>query len=134
MRLTLLASLLLTAACSDDFALPPAPADVVANVLALSGNANTGEGLFNERCIACHNPAAANPIGPDLADGSVADVDDEELLDIIINGRGSMPKFRGWDNHEYADLLAYLRSAYGGPGDTTDTGAMEDTGAFDTGT
>ncbi len=135
MRLTLLATLLLTAACDDDFALPPAPADTVANVLALSGTASVGESLYTNRCFACHNPNAANPIGPDLGDGGVASMDDEELLSVIIDGRNAMPKFRGWDEQEYADLLAYLRSAYGGPEEVDDTGDMDtgDTGDMDTG-
>jgi mono/diheme cytochrome c family protein len=60
-----------------------------------SAAAADGEALFAENCGSCHTLEAAGTsgaIGPNLDD---ADVDAEQVAEIVSNGQGSMPSFSG---------------------------------------
>jgi mono/diheme cytochrome c family protein len=83
----------------------------VAPVLALTGDAKKGEAQFQMTCANCHG-ALGNGVSrtPALA-GNVHTFTDEELVDIMLNGREAMSPTRLSPQHA-ANILAYLRATW----------------------
>jgi len=73
---------------------------------------------FKQRCSQCHGADARGntTIGkslkiPDLAGPEVAKVSDGELLQVISEGRGSMPAFKGvLDQSTIKQIIGYIRT------------------------
>lgn len=76
--------------------------------------------LFQRQCVACHGkkgkgdgPAAAamSPRPANLADPErLGELSDEELIDVLTNGKGAMPSFGALlGPEEIRALVAYLR-------------------------
>jgi mono/diheme cytochrome c family protein len=79
----------------------------------LSAAALAGKETFGTFCNACH-PGGAAGIGPKLfgTDFAKRYAQDEPLIQIIRNGKGSMPGFSTAQisDSQLAELVAYLRS------------------------
>ncbi len=113
--------LLVGVAGCDDYLLPEVEVqtDAVDTILAISGDVGAGETAFEQHCQACHvkagDQASAGPaIGP-----IVPTLDDREIVELVLGGQGIMPAIAVTDD-EAADLLAWLRDAFGGAGADTD--------------
>ncbi len=73
---------------------------------------------FKQRCSQCHGVDAKGntTIGkslkiPDLTGPEVAKVSDDELVQVISEGRGSMPSFKGvLDQSTIKQVISYIRS------------------------
>lgn len=73
---------------------------------------------FKQRCSQCHGADAKGntTIGkslkiPDLTGPQVAKVSDNELVQVISEGRGSMPSFKGvLDQSSIKQIVGYIRS------------------------
>ena len=83
-------------------------------ILALSGDSAAGEAVFTANCTSCHPADGSEGFGPALSE-EVPEHSDEDILDQVINGEGSMPPFGdALTDQQMADLLAYLRATFGG--------------------
>ncbi len=79
-----------------------------------------GEPLYVTNCAQCHqiDGGGAEGLFPPLAGNPVVTLHDPSpMIDVIINGRGSMPAFRGTlDSEEGAAVISYIRNAWGNEG------------------
>ena len=58
------------------------------------GEARSGEQVYADSCAQCHGGDGQGGIGPQLADGAVAEsLSEQEQIDVITNGRDNMPAF-----------------------------------------
>jgi mono/diheme cytochrome c family protein len=93
----------------------------VADDTAASDQIMRGEALFNQTCIACHQAGGAGAQSdvaftgyPALAANPLVTLEDPTVLvDTVLWGRAGMPSFRGWSDEEVADVLTYVRQAWG---------------------
>src|SRR4030095_9245117 len=67
---------------------------------ALSVNPQKGENIFRAKCAVCHGVDGAGDTAngkklkvPDLRSNKVQDRPDDELLDVVTNGKRDMPPF-----------------------------------------
>jgi mono/diheme cytochrome c family protein len=80
-----------------------------------------GENIFRAKCAVCHgvDGAGRTPNGkklrvPDLRSNKVQDEPDDELLDVISNGKGDMPPFRKkYSADKLQQVITYVRSFRG---------------------
>jgi cytochrome c551 len=85
------------------------------------GNATLGEIVFvNEGCGGCHELADAGTVGNIDLEGAVApNLDDakasyDEIVEVVTNGRGAMPAFKGdISPQDIQDVAAYVTSVAG---------------------
>lgn len=75
----------------------------------LDGDAESGMTLYSDKCSSCHGASARGKVGPDLI-SHLADHDEADFIDIIINGEGGMPSFKSLEDQEIADIIAHLQS------------------------
>jgi len=83
----------------------PALALLVAGLLMVAGGASadqSGADTFNSTCAGCHGEdgSGSTAIGkasaiPDLRSAAVQNQPDAHLADVIANGTGTMPPFKG---------------------------------------
>lgn len=79
----------------------------VAQVAALEGDASAGESDFNSVCVTCHamDGTGVENLGNDL---TVSTLSRQEIIDTILNGRGTMVGYESaFTDQEVADLAAY---------------------------
>jgi quinoprotein glucose dehydrogenase len=69
-----------------------------------------GRHLYVQNCAACHglDRAGVPPAFPTLLDTPKSD---QEIIKLIVEGRGLMPGFPHYSNHERQAMLAFLRTA-----------------------
>ena len=80
-----------------------------------------GENIFRAKCAVCHgvDGAGRTPDGkklrvPDLRSNKVQDVPDDEMLDVISNGKGDMPPFgKKYSADKLQQVVIYVRSFRG---------------------
>jgi mono/diheme cytochrome c family protein len=76
-----------------------------------------GEPLYVTNCGRCHqvDGSGAEGLYPPLAGNPVVTLHDPApMIDVIVNGRGSMPAFRGaLDSEDAASVISYIRNAWG---------------------
>lgn len=115
MRAASLAVLALLAGC-DDYVLDTSGTDGAGTrtetILALTGDATSGEVVFDDHCKLCHDKAGAvKTVGPAL-EPAVSASDDETLLAVILDGTGAMPAQDIAEDQDVADLLAWMRQTW----------------------
>ena len=85
------------------------------------GDPVAGKATYEQRCVLCHGPlgkgdgvgaAALNPKPRNHTDGSYMNTrTDEQLLEVIHNGKGAMPAWKGvLTEQQMRDALAYVRT------------------------
>lgn len=84
--------------------------DVVSEILALDGDATSGDALFAGNCSGCHGADGDSGTAPMLST-KVPDASDEHIVDVMINGTGNMAAV-SLENQEAADILAFLRASF----------------------
>lgn len=67
---------------------------------------DNGEAIFNDVCMGCHS---GNPAIEDSAN-----MTDQEIKDLLANGKGGMPPQSSLSEQDVLDVIAYLRATYGG--------------------
>ena len=108
----LLLGLLLLAGC--DGKSTDTGEDRVETVLALTGDASTGEALFGTECASCHGASGEGGFGPAM-DTIIPSRSDEEIADATLFGAGTaMPAHEYLSDQDVADLLAFLTATFGG--------------------
>ena len=101
----------------------PQPPTHLANVVDLAGGGDiaAGQKIYQERCVLCHGAtgvgdgpgaAALNPKPRNHTDGAYMNArTDAELHDVINNGKGAMPAWKGvLTEQQINDVLRYVRS------------------------
>lgn len=80
--------------------------------------ADTGADIFKTKCAACHGATGAGDttMGKnlklrDLGSADVQKQSDEELANIITNGKGKMPKYDGkLTKDQITEVVKYIRT------------------------
>ncbi|MCK6506454.1 cytochrome c [Myxococcota bacterium] len=80
------------------------------DILALTGDSAAGATVFGDTCAACHGADGTGDSGPSLVD-AVPGYGDEDLLSIMLEGKGSMGAV-ALSDQEAADVLAYLNETF----------------------
>ena len=85
---------------------PPDPA------LSLTGDADSGAGVYDATCKACHPTDGSPGVGPSMSAWMGAN-EDAATASIIRNGKGiGMPSFPNLSDQDVADLLAWLNREF----------------------
>jgi mono/diheme cytochrome c family protein len=87
-------------------------AAVILPVMAAAQNATpqlAANPIFEKQCAKCHGKTAEGRHfgGPSLVSGKSTSLSEEELRNIISNGKGRMPKYAGKLKPEEIDTLVY---------------------------
>ena len=82
----------------------------VDDILALTGDSGSGASVYSGNCAACHGADGEGGTGPAMSDA--ASGSDEEIVETVLNGEGSMPSFSSLEDQEIADLLAYINATF----------------------
>lgn len=107
-----------SAVVNIDFS-PTADGSIRSGVIRLADLNATGRQLFLNNCSACHQEDGKGipNVYPALAGSEVVNGSGEDVLYLLIAGRGDMPSFQGaFDSEEAQALLHYLVSAWGNSG------------------
>lgn len=80
--------------------------------------ADTGADIFKSKCAACHGATGAGDTAMgknlklrDLGSADVQKQSDEELTNIITNGKGKMPKYDGkLTKEQITEVVKYIRT------------------------
>lgn len=80
--------------------------------------ADSGADTFKSKCAACHGATGAGDTAMgknlklrDLGSADVQKQSDEELTNIITNGKGKMPKYDGkLTKDQITDVVKYIRT------------------------
>jgi mono/diheme cytochrome c family protein len=92
---------------------------VVPAAQAVAAEIKTGKAVYDKRCVSCHgadgkgNPAMVKAMGEkglNLLTKEVAEKKDDELLKLIVDGRGKMPAMKGMTKDEAKQVLEHVRS------------------------
>lgn len=86
-----------------------------------AGASAVGENIFRAKCAVCHGIDGAGETAngkklrvPDLRSNRVQELSDDELLDIVTNGKREMPSFgKKYRPNQLQQLVTYLRSLDG---------------------
>jgi mono/diheme cytochrome c family protein len=81
----------------------------VEDILALEGEATSGEALYSANCSSCHGADASGGSGPNLIE-EVEEGEQEEMIEVILEGEGEMPSFSDLEDQDIADILAWIES------------------------
>ena len=87
-----------------------------------------GRALFLDNCAECHqsNGRGLKGIYPSLASSEVVRGSGTDVALQLIIGRGEMPSFAGAMNpQDMADVVNYVRNAWGNTGDSIDAISIE---------
>lgn len=76
----------------------------------------SGSEIYQDVCASCHARDLQGRVGPALGEGSpIAAQSDEYVIDVIANGRGSMPAFgRTLSEAQIDRLVSFLREEQSG--------------------
>ena len=88
----------------------------------------TGRALFLNNCAECHqsNGRGLKGIYPSLASSEVVRGSGTDVALQLIIGRGEMPSFAGaMSPQDMADVVNYVRNAWGNTGDSIDAISIE---------
>jgi mono/diheme cytochrome c family protein len=95
--LTRLPLLLFLMACEEDD-------DSKSSVLSgLTGDEANGEILYDANCAGCHGASAEGASGP-----AIYNEDDDDFVEAIQEGEGSMPAFPDLSGQNIADIIAFV--------------------------
>lgn len=89
-----------------------------AAIFAVPAHAQSGAALFKAKCAPCHGPdgKGATSMGKvlkvrDLSSAEVQKQSDAELTEMIENGKGKMPAYKGkLSTADIKELVSYIRT------------------------
>ena len=85
-----------------------------APALALEGDLARGTASYQVVCAGCHGAEGGGIARAPALAGRVHALSDEDVVHVMLNGRGGMPAKRISDQ-EAADILVFLRSEWPAP-------------------
>ena len=78
----------------------------------LTGRPDCGYYTYSQSCIGCHGADGdGTPSGSQLV-GYIEDLADSDLIDSIVNGKGTMPPYDMMHPQSVADVVAYMREEF----------------------
>jgi len=85
---------------------------------AVSNQSSRGENIFRAKCSLCHGVDGGGQTEngkklkvPDLRSEKVQNLSDEDMLDSLTNGRGSMPPMgKKYSANQLKQVVVYVRS------------------------
>lgn len=97
---------------------------------AIAGSVHAGDGkaLFAANCSACHQVAGTGISGafPALKGNTFVQGEADKVIATVLTGRGGMPSFaQTLDDAQLADVLSYVRSAWGNRADAVEVAQVE---------
>ena len=92
-----------------EMAAKKAPVTEVTVASELTGSADHGYELYKSNCSLCHGTAGDKKMGG-AADLTLSTLSKQDVIEIIKNGKGNMPKFSFLHEEELAALQLYLES------------------------
>ena len=81
--------------------------------LALANNVFNGKEVYLKECISCHGSDGTGemPGLPNFVESNVLFKSDAELINVINDGKGTMPGYNGLlTDEQIRDVVAYLRT------------------------
>jgi len=76
-------------------------------ILALIGDASSGNATYDTNCSGCHSADGSGGVGTNIQGWTFG----EESVNAILDGKGSMPGFGSFfTDQEIADLIAYVET------------------------
>ena len=83
-----------------------------ADPITLEGIADCGYFIYSRTCANCHSDdGTGTPSGIQLV-GYIENRDDSQLIDSIVNGKGTMPPYDMMHPQSVADVVAYMRREF----------------------
>jgi mono/diheme cytochrome c family protein len=79
------------------------------NVLAKTGNVQTGKKIFEQNCSACHGLEAKGLVGPSLQQVHTRKSDVLLIRQVVSGKTPPMPKFE-LSEQQMSDVLSYLKT------------------------
>ncbi len=76
-------------------------------ILKLDAKDENGKSIYEANCSRCHGSDGS---GTSLGPGIKSENDEEEIIEVTIEGEGSMPAFDHLSDQEIADLTKYSKS------------------------
>jgi mono/diheme cytochrome c family protein len=90
---------------------------LVASGCGEAGQRADGKEVFTEHCSSCHqvDGRGYDQVYPNLAGNPIVQLPDAApMIDIVLNGRGSMPPFaEELTQRQLAAVISYVRGAWG---------------------
>ena len=83
-----------------------------ANPLDLDGRADCGYLMYSQSCTGCHGADGTGGGGGIALQGYIENRSDEQMITIIIEGKGGMPPYGQAHPQEIADVVAYMRREF----------------------
>ncbi len=81
------------------------PTGRVGDVLRLDGDADAGEALYEEHCLACHGSGGVGTVrGPELTGWGA----EPATVSLLLEGTEEMESYAFLDDQQLADLIAFL--------------------------
>jgi mono/diheme cytochrome c family protein len=85
---------------------------------ATGATSHVGENIFRAKCAVCHGIDGAGETAngkklrvPDLRSNRVQELSDDELLDVVTNGKREMPSFgKKYRSDQLQQVVTYIRS------------------------
>jgi mono/diheme cytochrome c family protein len=81
-------------------------------VVAELETAPIGQQRFTQLCTACHGLQGGGGVGPPLAGNSNV-ADEQNVITILLYGRGEMPGFAQYGDNTIAEIASYIRTEWG---------------------
>lgn len=82
------------------------------DILGLTGAPASGATLYTDNCASCHAADGSGGIGPDLS-LVVPPMSEENLVDLLLDGSGSMPSSASLEDQQLADIVSYVLQEWG---------------------
>ena len=85
---------------------------------ATAARSHVGENIFRAKCAVCHGIDGAGETAngkklrvPDLRSNRVQELSDDDLLDVVTNGKREMPSFgKKYRSDQLQQVVSYIRS------------------------
>ncbi len=77
---------------------------------------NAARDVYHENCAVCHgyDGIPILPVAPNFSSGELLDQSNEELMPIVLNGKGDMPPWKDeLSSEQLQDVMAYVRGIAG---------------------
>jgi len=81
----------------------------VAEVAAGATPQETAKAMFVANCVVCHGEDGAAQVAG-AANLQISKLSDDEIVNILRNGKNRMPKFSGWNDEQLKLVAAYTKS------------------------
>lgn len=75
-----------------------------------------GESSYLVNCVACHGIKGEGGIGNKIQGSPIVNGDEDEHINIVLNGKNNMPHFKRLGDLELASIITYQRRAFGNNG------------------